>query len=233
MALHYPRFIHSEFLTHRLFSRNSASSRAIPVSKLVQSIRADPAEPITLGRNQPGMQASEQTVADPLMVRQLWRQSMEHACNTALELVDQGLHKQHVNRVLEPYVHMDTLVTATEWSNFFELRLHNDAQPEMQRLAQVMKVAMEESTPDETYDHEPFRGDDGDWDVAVARCCRISYGHVGGGNSTPEQDRALAQRLRDSGHWSPFEHVATYREGQHDNYNGWVSYRRLIKEDKA
>src|SRR3954452_24195130 len=53
----FPRFVLAEFNTHRVFSRNSASSRAIPVAKQLRRVLDDPYVPIEFGSNKPGMQA--------------------------------------------------------------------------------------------------------------------------------------------------------------------------------
>lgn len=148
LQLLYPRFIHSEFMTHRVFSRNASSSRAIPVAKIIDAIITDPAVPVSWGKNQKGMQA-EENVSDELAAQahHAWVNGAQAAIVTAQALIDLGIHKQIANRVLEPWAHISVIVTATEWENFFELRDHKDAQPEIAALARAMKVAMDESTP--------------------------------------------------------------------------------------
>jgi thymidylate synthase ThyX len=148
MQLVYPRFIHSEFMTHRVFSRNASSSRAIPVFKIIQAIRETPALPVSWGKNQKGMQANEDVDYDTrCRAEAVWLNGANEAINTAQALVDLGVHKQIANRVLEPYAHITVIVTATDWDNFFELRRHKDAQPEIHELADRMFEAMEESKP--------------------------------------------------------------------------------------
>lgn len=150
MELEYPRFIHSEFMTHRMFSRNSASSRAIPVAKIIEQVENNPAMPVHWGKNQAGMQAKEELhgVEREAMI-QSWIASAKEAASRAKVMSQAGLHKQVVNRVLEPYQIMKVLVTATEWNNFFWLRAHKDAQPEIHELAIQMRKAMLESKPEE------------------------------------------------------------------------------------
>lgn len=138
--LEYPRFIHSEFMTHRVFSRNAASSRAIPVEKMHDHIRNNMAVPIYWGKNQPGMSAKEEI---SLQEQESARASWENACALAIISAKRlfeyhGLHKQISNRVTEPFVTMKTIVTATEWDNWFDLRAHKDAQPEIHELALQM-----------------------------------------------------------------------------------------------
>jgi len=148
MELTYPRFIHSEIMTHRVFSRNASSSRAIPVEKMIERIVREPAEPIHWGKNQPGMQANEELVWDTLVqTRKAWLEARDAAVKFAARMHSLGAHKQIVNRVLEPFAHTTILVTATEWENFFKLRRHRDAQPEIHELADVMYTAQQASTP--------------------------------------------------------------------------------------
>ena len=146
MQLRYPRFIHSEMMTHRAFSRNASSSRAIPVGRLIQDVIDDPAMPIYWGCNKPGMQAGGEIELKG-MADWEWRSALRMSVDSARYMSKLGLHKQIVNRILEPFAHINVLVTATDWDNFFALRDHPDAQPEIAALAQEMKIAMVESTP--------------------------------------------------------------------------------------
>lgn len=149
MELEYPRFIHSEFMTHRVFSRNSASSRAIPISKIIEQVENNPAMPVHWGKNQAGMQAKEELQGtEKEAAKQSWIASAKEAASRAKVMQQIGLHKQVVNRILEPYQIMKVLVTATEWENFFWLRNHADAQPEIKALAIAMKQAMNSSEPE-------------------------------------------------------------------------------------
>jgi len=225
MELEYPRFIHSEFMTHRLFSRNASSSRAIPVAKMIAQVSENPAMPIHWGRNQPGMQATEEF--DEEAIRDLkadWLDTMRVSMRWAKHFAEVGVHKQIVNRILEPFQHIKVIVTATEWDNFFKLRLHPSAQPEMQELARCMKEAMNYSATTELIpgewhlpyvEYDEFQCADGSIDMekaikcSVARCARVSY--LNHDNSTPDigKDIALADALLKDGHMSPFEHQAS------------------------
>lgn len=227
LELEYPRFIHQEFMTHRVFSRNASSSRAMSIRKNLEQILANPAMPIHWGLNEKGMQAhntaSEKVQENAALI---WRKIGKWACSGAEELNYIGLHKQIVNRVIEPFSHIRVIVTATEWDNFFALRLHPDAQPEIQELARVMKFAMEESEPCYLHPgewHLPYIMDD-EYSVlselearmvSVARCARVSYKASA---DSVQKDIELYERLRESGHMSPFEHVATPMESL--RYNG-------------
>ena len=148
LELEYPRFIHSEFMTHRMFSRNASSSRAIPIMKMIQAVIDNPAMPIHWGKNQAGMQAREQLEDRyQLQAQLLWQAARDSAVEHARTMMALGAHKQIVNRILEPFTHIRVIVTATNFANFFALRDHEDAQPEIRELAVAMKKAIEESTP--------------------------------------------------------------------------------------
>ena len=152
LELEYPRIIHSELMTHRVFSRNSASSRAIPVSKVIELVESNPAMPVHWGKNQAGMQAKEEL--DDLnkeSVRQLWLEAAKQAVSIAKVMADIGAHKQVVNRILEPFQHMKVVVTSTEWANWDWLRDHPDADPTIHALAKEMKRVRNESTPEELF----------------------------------------------------------------------------------
>ncbi|MDR5839295.1 FAD-dependent thymidylate synthase [Caballeronia sp. LZ034LL] len=148
MQLRYPRFIHAEFMTHRMFSRNASSSRAIPVERIIRDIQEDPAVPVHWGANQSGMQAREELDSEAKLLASChWFDAMDDTIKQVQELVKLGLHKQVANRLLEPWSHINVVVTATDWANFFALRCHPDAQPEIQQLAQTMQHALLLSTP--------------------------------------------------------------------------------------
>lgn len=144
----YPRFIHSELMTHRQFSRNAASSRAIPVHRMIRAVESAPAMPVWWGRNQSGMQAAQELgpAEGALAVRE-WLDAAKDAVAHARRMAEIGAHKQIANRLLEPFQWMTTLVTASEWHNFFALRAHPDAQPEFQELAFQMLGAYLGSAP--------------------------------------------------------------------------------------
>lgn len=148
--LQYPRFIHAEFMTHRMISKNSASSRAIPVKVMLENILANPAMPSHWGKNQTGMQANEELdwqTQDG--AKEHWRMAMLNAVHSAESLSLIGAHKQIANRLTEPFQMMKVVATATEWDNFFWLRKHRDAQPEIRILAEKMWEAREKSNSQE------------------------------------------------------------------------------------
>ena len=147
------RFVWAEFMTHRLFSRNAASSRAIPVKKMLEQIEKNPAMPIHWGANQKGMQADaecDNEVCGPLFVDNrigAWNDAKNEAISYAKAFDEAGYHKQIVNRLTEPFAFIKAVVTATEYDNFFHLRCHKDAQPEIQELARCMFESREKSDP--------------------------------------------------------------------------------------
>lgn len=142
--LTYPRYIHSEFMTHRVFSRNASSSRAIPVKRMIEQVRNNPVIPPKVFMNQKGMVG--ETEADVVTATEfyaLWGEAAENVCKTAEMMERLGIHKQHVNRILEPFQFIKVIVTATEWYNFFMLRLAPDAQPEIRQLARAIYDEMD------------------------------------------------------------------------------------------
>jgi thymidylate synthase ThyX len=137
--LEFPRFILSEFNTHRMLSRNTASSRAIPTSKMLELIKDNPALPISWGKNQPGMQASEELgTQDQDRALHTWLRARDSACLHTGILAELGVHKQLANRLVEPFQMVKTVCTATCWENFWSLRDHELAQPEFRELAHQM-----------------------------------------------------------------------------------------------
>ena len=224
----YPRFIHAELMTHRVFSRNASSSRAVPIDRMIQDVLDDPAMPVEWGRNQPGMQAGAQ-VKDTVAARSIWLAAHRDAVRYAMRMRDAGLHKQIVNRILEPFGHISVVITATEWDNFFDLRCHPAADPTMRALAEAIKEAISFSTSWElasTEWHKPYGGM---LLHSAARCARVSYLNHDGTIPDTDKDDKLAATLMDMKHWSPFEHQATPTPGQrHANLNGWMSQRTAL-----
>lgn len=170
--LEYPRFIHAEFMTHRLFSRNAASSRAIPVPKMIENIENNTAMPIHWGANQPGMQADNECdnfIAEygvEFNREDWWGMARDMAITYADRFHESGYHKQIVNRLLEPFQFIKVVCTATEYDNFFWLRNHKDAQPEIKELARCMWEAKEQSKPNKLKVgewHVPYYNQTGVW----------------------------------------------------------------------
>lgn len=251
MEWRYPRAIHSELMTHRVLSRNAASSRAIPIQKMISNVWNSPFQPVWWGRNQSGMQAKEELVGWRLwLAKHVWHIASRVECLFVWILFKIGLHKQIANRRLECDGWITVIITATEWSNLFALRTHPDAQPEFQRIATLAKLHYDASVPALLQPgewHLPLVEDleklktegytiDEIVSICVGRCARVSY-LTHDGKRDPRADIELALRLQNSGHMSPLEHAAQAPAGDLDapfdvvrsgNFEGWVQYRKTV-----
>jgi hypothetical protein len=219
MEVVVPRIVLAEFNTHRVFSRNSASSRAIPIEKMIARVQSDPYMPERWGTNGKGMQDhGELSPRRAAWARRLWLLARSVAMLSAKCLLALDVHKQTTNRLLEPFMWHTIIVSATEWSNFTNLRCNPAAHPAIRETAEAMRVAMAESTPNLV--------GEGDWHlpyifaddrkahsthelvkISCARCARISYLTHDGKRDTSE-DLGLHDKLLAPGHMSPFEHAA-------------------------
>ena len=243
----YPRFILPQLNTHRVFSRNTASSRAVPTTKLIDAVRNEPVVPVHWGQNQAGMVAeNEMDEARIAAAKTIWMKAADTAANIAQELAEIGVHKQVVNRVLEPFMWAETIITATEWDNFFKLRLADDAQPEIQALAKAIHTAMDESVPVQRVFHLPYLRDDELDDngfrtytqkakISAARCARVSYLNHNKQMPSVKEDLKLANRLIAAGHMSPFDHQAMFNlteqyHNENRNFRGWKPYRAILED---
>jgi hypothetical protein len=273
----FPRFVLAEFNTHRVFSRNSASSRAIPVVKQLRRVLEEPFVPIEFGSNQPGMQAGPPLVgAAHSLAEREWLLARDDAVRRVLALVASpelvagrddlsvcldevevgikaggqedwlNVHKQVANRLLEPFMWHTVIASATDWDNFWNLRCHPDAQPEIRRVADLMRAAVDASEArsiDFGEWHLPLindadRDEIDDVDslirISAGRCARVSYlTHAGVRDHSA--DIGLFERLATSGHMSPLEHparpltFAELREAEWSgNFRGWMAFRKLI-----
>lgn len=225
VELTYPRMIHAEFMTHREFSRNSASSRAIPISKMLERIETNPFVPLHWGKNQKGMQAFEELTAEQkLQAGYAWIKGSKNAIATARELEEIGIHKQNGNRPTETWMWITVIASSTNFENLFALRCHPDAEPHFQNLAYKLRNAYDASTPRELYYNEwhlPLIGLPGDENIfnefeprviaqiSAGRCGRVSY-LTHEGIRDPQDDIQLFHRLvkQIPRHASPLEHPA-------------------------
>ena len=258
----YPRAIHAEVLTHRALSRNSASSRAIPAKVLRQRVRENPFVPIHWGANQKGMQAGAEIENTPAALDWwldgLAKMTSHHAAGELL-----GLHKQIVNRVIEPWMLITVIVSATDHANLFHLRKHGAAEPHFQELARQCWDLYHEHMPSYLAPgswHLPMI-EESDWDattnghtleafdraelelrkVSVGRCARVSYLTHDGRRDLSEDVRLhdqLAQTATlgaDPMHASPFEHVAIAIGGRerHGNFEGFRQYRKFFPHENG
>lgn len=245
----YHNFVANNIVVHNCFSRNAASSRAIPVKNMLELVRNSPAMPIHWGKNQAGMQAKEECDAPLGFDQELsngwkstnyltrsvsWKTGADNAAMLAEKFSEAGYHKQIVNRLVEPFQMIKVVVTATSFDNFFWLRFHEDAQPEIATLARCMLVAYKRSKPQELNPgewHLPYvhteRYEDGlkyyqqDNDgqmffitteqalkISASCCAQVSYRK---GDNSLEKAEQVWERLVSSQpvHASPTEHQAT------------------------
>lgn len=233
--LEYPRAIHSQLLTHRVFSKNSSSTRAVPIPKVIEQIEQDPAKFIWT-HNQSGMQGS--VVTDPTLIDMA---NTSH--NTLFDVVKQfaelmnrkpedgglGLHKQNVGRYLEPFQNIRVCLTSTEWENWDWLRIDPDAQPEIRELATKIKEARDSTVslfllPGEWHvpfvDRKPINGRMTYWveseevslteaiNISMSCCAQTSYRKL---DVTKEKAEDMIPKLFGGRkvHASPSEHQAT------------------------
>lgn len=250
--LTYPRYIHSEFMTHRVMSRNASSSRAIPVSKVIKQVESNPVIPPKVYMNKAGMVGDVEADEDTTTAfYNLWLDAAHNACKIAKDMEELDIHKQHINRILEPFQFIKVIVTATEWDNFFNLRLAPDAQPEMQELAKAIYEEMYKfkdtsygyikgdsaliTVPYVTDNDLEILGDDCDYrtlmKISAARCARVSYNNHDGSKPDIKKDLELFDRLYKSGHMSPLEHTCFRDECYTHNANliGWASLRYILE----
>lgn len=236
----FPRIILAEFNTHRVLGRSSASSRAIPVAKRIKSIEEAPFIPAAFGANQKGMQAADADSVDQDRARAVWLSARDSMAGHAATLAEIGVHKQWANRLLEPFCWHTVITTATEWTNFFRLRIHKNAQPEIRTAAELMRDAMAASvpTPLKPYQWHLPLVDERDAllnlrekvQCCVARCARTSY-LTHDGVREPSADLGLHDRLLTDGHMSPLENAATPALAPfafHGHLRGWTCYRKMI-----
>jgi hypothetical protein len=239
------RFTLPEFNTHRAFSRNSASSRAIPVAKQIKKVLEDPAIPVSWPAEQKGMQGGEELdVNVSWSATNNWIKARDAAIFYVQELTKLGVHKSVTNRLLEPWMWQTIIVSATDWDGFWKQRCSPLAQPELRVAAEAMKAAYDASTPielDYGQWHTPyitpddifegtFAGSQERLKVSAARCARVSVLNHDGKRDIAV-DLALYDRLAtaDPPHASPLEHVATPCDDlTWGNFDGWFQLRHMV-----
>jgi hypothetical protein len=230
------RFVLAEFNTHRKLSRNSASSRAIPIEKQLARVLDEPAWPLAWPAEQPGMQGGDDLDGQNLVdAMELFRDVFKFTTGSIQNYLDDHpskdsrLHKSLINRLLEPFMWHTIVVTSTEWMNFFHQRssVYSPlAQPEIAVAADAMLACYQKSNPSPlNYGdwHLPYIQDgDREWAaqhadgnillkrVSAARCARTSY-LTQNGVRDQEEDLRLHDRLISAKplHASPMEHQAT------------------------
>jgi hypothetical protein len=247
----YPLVIHAELMTHRVFSRNAASSRAIPFKRMLQAVIDDPYVPLVWTRNEPGMQGHTELEGRELLdAKNFYEDALQSAIFHARKVAGTNAHKQIVNRLLGPFAHITTLITSTDWANWEALRLHVAAEPHIQLLARKIKVAMDGSQPRNLLPgewHLPYVGTEDKRHiseqlvVSVARCASVSYRTVDDKEiDTPTASRIYEKLLKSQPiHASPAEHqarvcVPTDPLGLNGNLGaGWIQYRKTLVGERA
>jgi hypothetical protein len=215
-----------------MFSRNAASSRAIPIKKMIRLVLDNPAVPLQFGSNKAGMQSGPPLEGRPLLLAKAGWWLGRHAAVLAVRLLDSlGVHKEITNRILEPFSHIKVVMTTTELNNFYWLRDHPDAQPEIRYLAQCMKVSMDDFYPlqigrgewhvpyvDRNRDYETGRlvysingvelSPDDAIKVSASCCAQVSYRTLDG--SIDKALKIYAMLIEsEPQHASPVEHQAS------------------------
>jgi hypothetical protein len=233
----YPRFIHAELMTHKDLSRNASSSRAIPFKKMLKITRENMAAPIFWGKNQPGMQAQEELTGFAKWAAIfLWHLTGHIVLSLAWVMSFTQVHKQIINRMIEPWTYINVQITATNWERMLKLRVHEAAQPEFCELGRAIRFAVN------TAQYTTLR--EGEWHlpwvsfaeqksmplqnaklVSAARSARLSYTPIGEVNMNVRKDLSLATGLLEQFHLSPFEHQATPKKGKHANLDDWRNFR--------
>lgn len=255
MELTYPLIIHGEFMTHRMFSRNAASSRAIPTKKILQRVLDDPFTPLEWGVDIPGMVAGA-AHSDPEACQAWWDGARAGAYNQAVRGLELGLHKQVVNRIVAPFMWITVIASGVDhaWENFFNLRCAPDAEPHIHHVALMARDVYDASQPkplwkysplsDYRYTtHLPLMGFPGDEDltgeeakkVCVGRCARVSY-LTHAGVRDVAADIELYNRLMKAPHASPFEHAAVPAYPPHvlkvSNFGPyWAQHRKEVPHE--
>lgn len=243
----FPRFILAEVNTHRMLSRNSASSRAIPPEQLLERVSKEPFIPETFNKRVKGMGVGNPLEGDErFAAREAWLEARVNAVRSAERLLELDVDKSRINRLLEPFMWHTAIITATEWDNFFTLRDHPAAQPEFQKIAQLMREAMIASTPQVLGEDDwhlplvdpeekklwsvPAQRDKLYWArVSAGRCARVSFDKQHNYETPEESYSRQRDTLEKNGHLSPAEHPARPSEPRFiGNLMGWVQLRKLI-----
>lgn len=197
-VLRFPRIVLAEFNTHRMISKNSASSRAIPFKKMVEMVENEPFIPMGFQKDHKQMQGTEYLEGEQLeLAKKRWLMARDSAIHMAKCLNEEsGVTKQLCNRVLEPFLMHTVVATGTDWANFFALRAHPAAEIHIADLAEKMLKAYNESTPKHLATgewHIPF-GDRFD-DDRIMKLCELEkdFWHEGLSQHTLNQ---MEQKIR-------------------------------------
>lgn len=250
----FPRVVLPELNTHRMLflrdmlSKNLQSSRAVPVSKMIKEVKEQHFVPVHFGQNQKGMTAAKE-VDNIDAARAAWQDYVDDCVVNAEIMNALGMHKQIVNRALEPLVMSKAVITATDWNNVFHLRHHPDAQPEAYDFVKCIYRAKKRSVPNKLNPgeyHVPYvnaqRGKDGilryfdqdenEIDVETALkissscCAQVSYRLL---NQSVEKAEDIHDKLIKS---KP-GHFCYDKETEILTDRGWVLFSDLNDKDKV
>ena len=238
-------FFANDIVVHNCLSQSIRSSRATPVDTLIAEISNSPWGPKEWGLNESGMVATK-VMTLPEQIKScdyIWYHAAKSNCTIAKSLADAGVHKQIVNRLLEPFSCSHAVVSATEWDNFYKLRTAKDTQPEFREMALKMKELQENSEPKELEEnqwHLPYISEEELHTyrysklckISAARCARVSY-KTYSGDIDIEKDLQLYQKLVTNHHFSPLEHCACPAVEQYlpSNFIGWNQLRKFEEEE--
>ena len=238
-----PRIVLAELNTHAALAKNSASSRAIPAATFRQRVLDDPYVPWRWPVNGKGMVPKEYAAPRAWRTKVavlVWKGALGVASLAHRLLERLGVHKEITNRLLEPWMWTEVLVTATDWDGFFAQRCHEAAADGVRAAATVLRDLLDAHTPTETSLHLPYiqQGEQGapmDLFMASARRCRrVSYLRQGVVVSLEEDAAAGAEGLRETPpHLSPYEHAAWAlgTPTRSAKFRDWKSARHVYGED--
>jgi thymidylate synthase ThyX len=237
----FPKVLLQELNTHRMLSRNAASSRAMPIAKVIERVKQNPYIP-TFRENQRGMVGK--VIHDQERwhkAEQIYRRALESAIHYAEQMAEINIHKEAVNRLLEPFMTVPVIISGTEWQNFFRLRTSPDATPDFQATALLLQELYHSNIPKTLQagelhciyaEHIPDDLPIGDrLKVMSARAARISYRNHGTNHIDIQKDLELAENLIRDGHLSPLEHIGWALSKEQAlrlntrNYQGFLSFR--------
>ncbi len=253
-----PVWVWYDILTHRAFSRNASSTRAIPCATIRERTLHHPGIPSTFMKAQKGMEANEPLSEDlQNKSKELFNLVLNGLVSCHSDAEQLGMSKQDANVLLLPFIQFDAIITSTDWENFFYLRNNNAAKPELHILADKMqsqynKIIMDENRDNLHAGYNCWKLESDEWHmpytneianqvdfetrqkISVAKCARVSYGTENLSKVSINKDIELHDRLLASGHYSPFEHIATplVSKVKVDNFNSWLQYRAFVETPK-
>jgi thymidylate synthase ThyX len=241
----FPKVLLQELNTHRMLSRNAASSRAMPIVKVIERVKTSPYIP-TFRENQRGMVGRVLEDQDRFNQSvEIYQKALGDAIHHAEQLAAMSIHKEAVNRLLEPFMTVPVIISGTEWHNFFRLRTSPDATPDFQAVALLLEQLYQtyqptplqvgeihgiyaEAIPDDFTMLDRLK-------VMSARAARISYKNHGSSVIDVQKDLQLADNLISDGHLSPLEHMGWALSKQQclwldtRNYQGFLSFRAYLE----